>query len=99
MTPRVPSNNPKNNPTSKDSNKAKPSSMNNTENTPAERIEFQDSFAAQVWAKKFNVSTGQLREAIEAVGDQAPKVEMHLKGSRSTTNAERVHNAGGDKPR
>jgi hypothetical protein len=66
---------------------------------PAERIELQDPFAAQVWAKKFNVSPEQLREAIEAVGDQAPNVEMHLKGSRSTTNSDRVKRAGGDKPR
>jgi hypothetical protein len=66
---------------------------------PAERITLKDPFAAQVWAKKFNVSPEQLREAIEAVGDRAADVEMHLKGSRSTSNAERVKKAGGDKPR
>jgi hypothetical protein len=65
----------------------------------AERIELQDPFAAQVWAKKLNISGEQLREAIEAVGDRAADVEMHLKGSRSTSNAERVKKAGGDKPR
>ena len=66
---------------------------------PAERIEIQDPFAAQVWAKKLNISGGQLREAIEAVGDRATDVEMHLKGSRSTSNAERVKQTSADKPR
>ena len=51
----------------------------------AERIELQDPFAAQVWAKKLNISGEQLREAIEAVGNRAADVEMHLKGSRSTS--------------
>ncbi|MEO8020399.1 DUF3606 domain-containing protein [Polaromonas sp.] len=42
------------------------------------------------WAKKLNVSDEQLREAIQALGDKATDVEMHLKGVRSTTNADRV---------
>ena len=63
--------------------------------TEPELIELKDPFAAQVWAKKFNVSPEQLREAIEAVGDRAADVEMHLKGSRSTTNADRVKKVGG----
>ena len=70
--------------------------------TEPDRIELKDPFAAQVWAKKLNVSPEQLREAIEAVGDQATDVEMHLKGSRSTTNADRVKEVekkGEDKPR
>jgi hypothetical protein len=66
---------------------------------PAEHIELEDPFAAQVWAKKLNVSSEQLREAIEAVGDRAADVEMHLKGSRSTSNSDRVKQASGDKPR
>ena len=70
-----------------------------------DRIELKDPFAARIWAEKLNVSPEQLREAIEAVGDKAADVEMHLKGSRSTTNADRVKKvnesdkAGGDKPR
>lgn len=67
--------------------------------TAPDRIELIDPFAAQVWAKKFNVSPEQLREAIEAVGDQAADVELHLKGSRSSTNADRVKKMGEDKPR
>jgi hypothetical protein len=30
---------------------------------------------------------------VAAVGDLASDVEMHLKGSRSSSNSERVHNA------
>ncbi len=41
-----------------------------------------------------NVSQEQLREAVAAVGDKAADVEMHLKGARSTTNADRVRELG-----
>lgn len=70
--------------------------------TEPDRIELKDPFAARIWAEKFKVSPEQLREAIEAVGDRAADVEMHLKGSRSTTNADRVKKVGGmngEKPR
>jgi hypothetical protein len=47
-----------------------------------------------------------MREAVEAVGDNASDVEMHLKGVRSTSNEERVEKAmdtdksgGKNKPR
>lgn len=42
------------------------------------------------WAKKLDVTDEQLQEAVAAVGDLAPDVEMHLKGTRSTTNSERI---------
>ncbi len=42
------------------------------------------------WSRKLDVTERQLEEAIETVGDQATDVEMHLKGSRSTTNQERM---------
>lgn len=70
--------------------------------TEPDRIELKDPFAARIWAEKLNVSPEQLREAIDAVGDKASDVEMHLKGSRSTTNADRVKKVGeipGEKPR
>ncbi len=66
-------------------------------NTPNEqleqRIDVDDEQSLQTWAKKFDVTTDQIREAVEAAGDQAPDVEMHLKGSRSTTNSEKVDQA------
>ena len=36
------------------------------------------------------LQNGVVKEAVAAVGDLAADVEMHLKGSRSTTNSERV---------
>ena len=62
--------------------------------TPAgvepDRIDLDDEQAAQRWARKLDASVDQLREAVQAVGDKAADVEMHLKGARSTTNSDRV---------
>ena len=55
-----------------------------------DRIDLQSEAGRQEWTRKLDVSEEQLREAIDAVGDRATDVEMHLKGSRSTTNQERV---------
>lgn len=55
-----------------------------------ERININNLANCAQWAKKLNVSDEQLREAVQAVGDKATDVEMHLKGVRSTTNADRV---------
>jgi hypothetical protein len=60
-----------------------------------ERINVNNLANCAQWAKKLNVSDEQLREAVQAVGDKAADVEMHLKGARSTTNADRVRNLRG----
>lgn len=60
-----------------------------------DRINIDNTAAADEWAKKLNVSHDQLREAVAAVGDKASDIEMHLKGSRSTTNSDRVKELGG----
>lgn len=59
-----------------------------------ERININNLANCAQWAKKLNVTDEQLREAILAVGDKATDVEMHLKGARSTTNDDRMHDAG-----
>jgi len=46
-------------------------------------------------AEEFDASPAQIREAITAVGPRPADIEMHLKGSRSTSNSDRVHDAGG----
>lgn len=48
----------------------------------------------QRWAEKFDASPEQVREAVRAVGNHPEDVEMHLKGSRSTTNSDRVAREG-----
>lgn len=58
-----------------------------------ERINLNDKAMSEEWIRKLNVTHQQLREAIAAVGDKAADVELHLKGSRSTTNSERMDQA------
>jgi hypothetical protein len=57
------------------------------------RIDIEQPEELRKWARKFDASPDQIKEAVQAVGDRADEVEMHLKGSRSTMNAERVANA------
>ena len=52
------------------------------------RIDVDQDDQLQAWSKKLDATPEQIREAVQAVGDQAPDVEMHLKGSRATTNAD-----------
>jgi hypothetical protein len=70
-----------------------------------ERINLNDKATSEEWIRKLNVTHEQLREAVAAVGDKAADVELHLKGSRSTTNSERMaermdrqESAGKNKP-
>jgi hypothetical protein len=60
-----------------------------------DRIAIHDPAALTEWTKKLDTTEDQLRDAIAKVGDKAADVEMHLKGTRSTTNAERVQDLGG----
>jgi hypothetical protein len=53
-----------------------------------QHIDVSKSEDVEAWAKKLDVSPTQIRDAVAAVGDRAEEVEMHLKGSRSTTNAD-----------
>ena len=69
---------------------------NDTQSAPinsTDRIDVQNESSLKEWSGKFGVSNEQLKEAVAAVGDLASDVELHLKGSRSTTNTERVDDA------
>ncbi len=46
------------------------------------------------WAKEFSVTERQVREAIAAAGTRPSDIELHLKGSRSSSNSDKVHDAG-----
>lgn len=59
-----------------------------------DRIHINDPAARAHWVRKLDVSEAQLRDAVAAVGDLAADVEMHLKGSHSTTNADRMDELG-----
>jgi hypothetical protein len=69
--------------------------MPNPPGAEPDRIDLQDEQAAARWAKKLDATPQQLREAVDAVGDRAADVEMHLKGTRSTSNSDRVQELGG----
>src|SRR5690606_23304300 len=60
-----------------------------------DRIDLDDPGALAGWARKLDASEEQLRDAVGQVGSKAADVEMHLKGARSTTNSDRVREAGG----
>ncbi|RYF31035.1 MAG: DUF3606 domain-containing protein [Comamonadaceae bacterium] len=62
--------------------------------TGPDRIDVQSDAALAEWAKRFDVSPDQVKEAVAKVGDAAGDVEMHLKGSRSSTNEDQVEKAG-----
>jgi len=60
-----------------------------------DRIDLSDEPATARWAEKLDATPEQIREAVDAVGDRAADVEMHLKGARSTSNSDRVRELGG----
>ena len=64
--------------------------MQNQTGQEPDRIDLGDTNDTASWAKKLDVTPEQIKEAVSAVGDKAADVELHLKGTRSTTNAERV---------
>ncbi|MDB5931134.1 MAG: hypothetical protein JWR60_2841 [Polaromonas sp.] len=59
-----------------------------------DRIDVNDTQSLSQWARKLDVTESQLQEAVAEVGDQAADVEMHLKGSRSSTNSDRMDELG-----
>lgn len=60
-----------------------------------DRIDVNSPADCATWVKKLDSTEEQLRDAVAQVGDKAADVEMHLKGARSTTNADRVRELGG----
>ena len=52
----------------------------------ADRIDMNDPSHIEHWHKKLDCSEETLREAVSQVGDKVADVEMHLKGSHSTSN-------------
>lgn len=67
-----------------------------------DRIDSSSDQSVAEWAQKLDSTAMQIRDAIAKVGNRATDVEMHLKGTRSTTNDDRVEEAdgvgGADKP-
>ena len=64
-------------------------------NPQPDRIDIDNTSSMDRWTRELNATEEQIRAAINEVGDKATDVEMHLKGARSSTNADRVKQAGG----
>jgi len=56
-------------------------------------IDITDERLVQTWATRLNVSAQQIHDAVAEVGSNASDVEEHLKGTRSTTNADQTRRA------
>ena len=52
------------------------------------RIDVDQAQALHDWARKFDSTPEQIRDAVQAVGDLAADVEMYLKGTHATSNAD-----------
>lgn len=59
----------------------------------ADRIDAASDAALADWAKRLDVSADQIKDAVAQVGDRASDVELHLKGTRSSTTEDRVEAA------
>ena len=50
-----------------------------------QHIDADDDEQARRWARRFGVSTEELKDAVRAVGDEASEVEDYLKGGGRRT--------------
>ena len=57
-------------------------------------VSLDDKASVTHWANKLDVTEQQIHDAVAAVGGKASDIEMHLKGTRSTTNDDRIEQAG-----
>jgi hypothetical protein len=56
----------------------------------SDRIDLTHDYALCAWARLFNVSEKQVREAVSQVGDRAMAVKAHLqRGKRAASNSDR----------
>ena len=62
---------------------------------PNQRAQQPDRDEIRRLADELDATPEQIEEAIAAVGRRPADIEMHLKGTRSTTNSDRVRDAGG----
>ncbi len=59
-----------------------------------ERIDVHDEAALRDWAHRLDTTPAQLRDAVAVAGDRAADVELHLKGTRASTNADEEARSG-----
>jgi hypothetical protein len=59
------------------------------------RINVNQDYELRDWSEKFGVTKERLKEAVQAVGDQAEKVEQYLKGGERSSSGSSSGKAGG----
>ena len=59
----------------------------------SDHINVNDESQVAYWAKKLDATADQIKAAVERVGNLAADVEMNLKGTHSTTNADQEDRA------
>lgn len=69
--------------------------MPNSPGVEPDHIDLQDEQGLGIWAERLNATPQQVRDAVRAVGGKAADVELYLKGSRSSSNEDRVKELGG----
>ena len=59
------------------------------------RIDVSQEHELRDWSKKFGVAQSRLKEAVQAVGTQADKVEQHLSARADRKPAKRARERAG----
>lgn len=59
----------------------------------SDHIDVSNESQVEYWAKKLDATADQIKAAVRRVGNLAADVEMDLKGTHSTTNADQEERA------
>ena len=62
----------------------------------SDHIDVSDEAQVEYWAKKLDATPDQIKAAVKRTGSLAADVEMDLKGTHSTTNADQEERAESD---
>ena len=74
----------RNNPSNNYGSHFVPESKTAAASLDRERIDVQYDYALCAWARHFNTSEKQVKEAVQAVGDHAERVREHLRAQGSS---------------
>jgi hypothetical protein len=61
------------------------------------RINVNEDYELRDWSKRLNVTPDRLKEAVQAVGDRADKVEQYLQQGQSANRAGSSERGGGSR--
>ena len=67
-----------------------PDNLDKSGGQDRKRIDVGQEHELRDWSRKFGVTPDQLKEAVQAVGTQADKVQEHLQGGAARRGSERA---------